>query len=66
MNLKEKMRLDVGDEVNWVDPDNGVCSGTHRIVDILTESKRVEAIDSVLVLESDIGSVAEAYVSEVA
>lgn len=63
---KNPMHLDIGDTVDWIDPDHGVCSNRHIIVDILTDTKRIESLDSILVLENECGGTAEALVTEVA
>ena len=62
---KDPRHLDIGDLVNWIEPDEGVCSHEHRIIDILSDTKRVEDDDTILVLQSESGSVAEALISEI-
>ncbi len=66
MLKKNHFYLDIGDQVDWIDPDAGVCSNKHTIVDIRTETKRVEDLDTVLILENDCGGLTEALVLEVA
>ena len=66
MNLKNKLKLEVGDSVNWIDPDADIGSGTYRIMEIVTESGRVETENSVVVLSNGDGHCTEAYVCELA
>ena len=62
---KLKFQLQIGDEVQWTDPDNEECSGSYRIREILTESGFIEDMDSVLVVMNDAGSSAEVFVREI-
>lgn len=64
MKLIEAKALDIGDEVDWVDPDAGACSAKFRIIEIVTESGLIEDMDSVVVLSDSNGACTEAYVSE--
>ena len=64
MNQKEKMSLGIDDEVTWLDPDSGIPTGVYTIRDILTENKRIEDMNTVLIIENDAGSVAEVYLCE--
>lgn len=66
MNRREKMQLDVGDNVRWIDPDADIGSGDYRIMEIVTESGRVEDEDTVVVLSDGDGSCSEVFLYEVA
>ncbi len=64
MRIMELLKLEVGDDVYWNDPDNEECSGTRRIIEIVTESGLIENLESVVVLADNEGSCIEAYVDE--
>jgi hypothetical protein len=64
MKLSSLRLLDVGDEVNWIDPDNDCCTGTYFIKEIATDSGRVEDMDSALILSSPSGDIFEVYAVE--
>jgi len=66
MNLKSKLKLEVGDTVNWIDPDADIGSGVYRIIEVVTESGRVESEDTVVVLSDNEGSCNEVFLYEVA
>lgn len=58
--------LQVGDEVFWTDPDNGLSSGIYRVTRILTETGAVEGLhgDTIIALRNEAGSEVEAFLSE--
>jgi hypothetical protein len=64
MNMMQKRQLNIGDSVLWLNPEDEVASNEHIIIDILTESKRIECIESVLILRSDIGDFSEVIATE--
>ena len=55
--------LCVGAEVYWNDPDDDVCSGIYRIVEI-HDPREEWNDDTVVVLTNDAGSEVEAYMYE--
>jgi len=48
--------LHEGAEVYWNDPDNDVCSGHYKVVNIIN--------DDIVLLKNEYGSELEAYVGE--
>lgn len=60
----ERQWLSVGDEVFWNDPDNGFSSGYAVIVEIMSESGKVEERDTILRLKTPAGSEIEAFAHE--
>lgn len=64
MNLNTARLLDLEDTVNWVDPDDGISSGEYTVIEIITESGRIQQLDDVLVIRNDAGSHAEVFASE--
>jgi hypothetical protein len=45
--------LNVGDEVYWHDPDDGLCSADYKIAEIETESGKIENLWDVVLLVND-------------
>ena len=64
MKLNELRALDVGAKVNWLDPDFNECTGQYQIIEIRSDSGRIENHDSMVVLSGGIGHVAEALACE--
>ena len=64
MNVTKAKKIDLNDRVTWVDPDAGISSGDYSVIEIITESGRVSALDDVIMIRNDAGSHAEVYVSE--
>ncbi|MFP3637834.1 hypothetical protein [Paraburkholderia sp. SIMBA_054] len=56
--------LSVGDEVFWIDPDAGACSGYRTISEIVSDSGTIES-DQTVVRLADNGSVTEAFAGEI-
>lgn len=58
--------LQVGDEVFWTDPDNGLSSGVYHVTRIATETGGVEGLrgDTIIALRNEAGSEVEAFLSE--
>tara|TARA_B110000914_G_C15208416_1_gene329483 strand:- start:125 stop:304 length:180 start_codon:yes stop_codon:yes gene_type:complete len=57
--------LDVGDYVLWLDPEDSISSNHHIIVSILTDSRRVENIDTILIIQNDQGEYNEVIAAEI-
>lgn len=57
-----RSNLAVGDEVFWSDPDRHFSSGIYRITEIV--GGKVEATDTVLLINNSAGSQAEVFASE--
>lgn len=51
-----KTKYNIGDEVFWNDPGNGLCSGYNIVIDILD--------NGIYIIESKNGSLTECYESE--
>jgi hypothetical protein len=66
MTLQQKRLLDIGDHVLWLNPEDEYNSNHHTIVSILTNSNRVENIDTVLVIKNDRGEYSEVIAAEIA
>ena len=66
MNLLEKRHLQVGDQVQWTDPNNEFCNGVYFVQDIMTSSGLIEDEDSILILSDTDGSCNEVLLLEVA
>lgn len=64
MTKREYMMLTLGDEVEWDDPDNGLCSCKGTIIEIVSPSGLVEGHDTVVVLETESGGTTEVFVHE--
>lgn len=62
MKRSEVEALQVGDEVTWNDPDDGLCSRT----DIIAEIDKSSLFRNVVVLTWQDGSGVEAFVWELA
>jgi|GEM_PF-1359028 len=56
--------LNVGDEVFWNDPDQGISRGIHKIHAIHTESGKLLHANDLCVLANEAGSVAEVFAHE--
>jgi len=56
--------LNVGDEVFWNDPDQGISSGIYKIHAIHTESGKLLHSSDVCFLKNDAGSEAEVFAHE--
>lgn len=52
----DRKNLQIGDEVYWNDPDDGMCSGVFKIVEFIN--------DTVVLLRNDSGSETEAFLNE--
>ena len=66
MTLQEKRKLDVGDSVLWLDPEAQFTSNHHTIVSILTDSSRIEDIDTIIVIKNEQGDFSEVIAAEIA
>lgn len=56
--------LGIGDQVQYIDPQKGQNSVPCTIVDILTEDKKVEDMETVVILQTPEGDRLEAYIFE--
>ena len=52
--------FNIGDEVYWNDPDNGICSGLYTITDKLTE----DGENSVWIISQGYGNSTEVFQHE--
>ncbi len=66
MTLQEKRLLDIGDHVLWLNPEDDFGTNHHTIVSILSNSNRIETIDTVLVIKNDQGDFSEVIAAEIA
>ena len=66
MRLHDLKALEVGDEVDWLDPDDNLCTGRYRIIEIVSDSGRIEDHDSTVVLSGGDGHCTEAMACELA
>lgn len=57
MTLQEARNLDVGDEIFWLDPDDGLCSGYYTIA-------LVKLRGTIVCITSKCGSYLECYPHE--
>jgi hypothetical protein len=58
-------QLNVGDEVYWNDPADGLSSGYYSIRKINTDSGRIESQETILLLANEAGSQAEVFAHEI-
>lgn len=65
MTLQEKRLLDIGDHVLWLNPEDDVGTNHHTIVSILSNSNRIESIDTVLIIKNDQGDFSEVIAAEI-
>lgn len=56
--------LNVGDEVFWNDPDDGLSSGVYKIETILTENGKLLHANDLCLLGNEAGSLAEVFAHE--
>jgi len=66
MTLQDKRKLDIGDHVLWLNPEDEYCSNHHTIVSILTDSRRIENIDTIMIIQNDHGEYNEVIAAEIA
>lgn len=66
MTLQEKRKLDIGDQVLWLNPEDEVSSNHHTIVSILSDSRRIESIDTIMIIQNDQGDFNEVMAAEIA
>jgi len=61
--LKLYQNLAVGDEVYWNDPDNGLASGTYKVIEIHDPPEN-RFPDTIVELVNEHGSYVEVYFQE--
>ena len=66
MTLQQKRLLDIGDHVLWLNPEDEASSNHHTIVSILSNSNRVENIDTIIIIKNDQGDYSEVIAAEIA
>ena len=64
MKAEHKLTLGLEDTVRWKDPEK-VRAADYTIVEVMTESGKVEDFDSVILIKAKDGTVAEVYIAEI-
>lgn len=64
MTLNELRQLEIGDQVQWADPQSTAAPGMYHIQEIVTDTGMVEDEESILVITDGAGMVSEISASE--